>query len=244
MTWREKMDLLGKFFEKFGKRPSPTAKDKKEKILGRWLSKQLNNRAKNQKSMASAEIRDVWDAFKVAHIEYLRSYEETWYEKLEAVRLYFETNKKRPSVSAKDKKEKVLASWISTQLQNREKNKDIMASAEIRDVWDAFKVTHIEYLKSYKDIWYEKLEAATLFFETNKKRPSQIAKDKNKKTLAHWISTQLKNREKNQQAMASAEIRDSWDTVAKEYFNFDTPSCKSTKETKNLKKRNFLLFST
>ena len=63
--------------------------------MASWLSSQLANRAKSQKIMTSAEIRDVWDAFKVAHIEYLRSYEETWYESLEEARLYFETNGKR-----------------------------------------------------------------------------------------------------------------------------------------------------
>ena len=107
-----------------------------------------------------------------------KSYEEIWYENLEEVRLLFETNKKRPSTKAKDKNEKELAGWIGTQVKNRAKNQHILASAEIRDIWDAFKAQNIEYLRSNEGTWYENLEAVKSFFETNKKRPPKSAKDR------------------------------------------------------------------
>ena len=220
VSWKEKLDLLGKFFEKYGKRPLYRSKDGNEKVLATWISTQLKNRPKNKEIMASAKIRDIWDAFKIKYIEYLKSNEENWYENLEEARLFFETNKKRPYEKAKDKKEKVLGNWISNQLQNRPKNQKSMASAEISDVWDAFKNKYIEYFRSNEEIWYENLEAVKLYFETNGKRPSQTAKDKNEKVLANWLSTQLQNRPTNQHIMASAEIRDVWDAFKNKYIEY------------------------
>ena len=220
VSWKEKLDLLEKFLEKYGKRPSTIAKDGNEKSLGNWIGTQLKNRVKSKDIMASVEICDVWDAFKNKYIEYLRSNEEIWYEKLEKAKLFFETNKKRPSHRAKDKNEKVLATWISHQSTNRPNNQKIMASVEICDVWDAFKNKYIEYFRSNEETWYEKLEAVKSFFETNKKRPSDSGKDKNEKVLGKWISHQLKNRPNNQYSMASAKICDVWDAFKNKYIDY------------------------
>ena len=71
-------------------------------------------------------------------------------EKLEEAKSFFERHGKRPSSVAKDEEEKILGQWISNQLTNRGKSKQIMSNKEIRDLWDAFISEHIEYFKSKK----------------------------------------------------------------------------------------------
>ena len=116
--------------------------------------------------MSNEEFRDLWDAFKMEHIEYFKSDQEIWRDKLEEAKSFFEIHGKRPS-PAKDGTEKILGSWISTQIQNRAKSKNIMSKQEIRDLWDAFISEQIEYLKSNEEIWRDKLEEAKFFIRHN-----------------------------------------------------------------------------
>ena len=47
-------------------------------------------------------------------------------------------HKRRPFYYASDEKEKALGSWLSCQYGRREKKRQLMLCAEIRDIWDAF----------------------------------------------------------------------------------------------------------
>ena len=102
--------------------------------------------------MSKKEFRDLWDAFKNEHIEYLKSNEDIWRDKLEEAKSFFEIQRKRPSESAKNDTEKILGSWISHQIQNRGKSKQIMSNKEFRDLWDAFISEHRKYFKSINNI--------------------------------------------------------------------------------------------
>ena len=217
--WRDKLEEVKSFFEIHGKRPSNSAKNETEKILASWISQQIQKRSKNKEIMSKKEFRDLWDAFISEHIEYLKSNEEIWHDKLEEAKSFFEIHGKRPSL-AKDRTEKILSYWISNQLKNRAKSKDIMSKKEFRDLWDAFKSKYIEYLKSNEDIWRDKLEEAKSFFEIHGKRPSNKAKDETEKILATWISHQVKNREKCQFIMSNEEFRDLWDAFISQHRKF------------------------
>ena len=87
------------------------------------------------------------DAFKNEHIEYFKSNEKIWREKLEEAKSFFEIHGKRPSKHANgEEEEKVLGFWIDNQLKNREKCIYIMSNEEIRDIWDGFKNDYETYL--------------------------------------------------------------------------------------------------
>ena len=146
----EKLGLVESFFKKYEKRPSRGAKNGTEKVLAQWISTQLKNREKSQQIMSNEKIRDLWDAFKMEHIKYLKSNEEIWHEKLKEAKSFFKIHGKRPLTTAKDEKEKVLGKWISTQLTNRAKSKKIMSNEEFRDLWDAFISDNGKYFKSKK----------------------------------------------------------------------------------------------
>ena len=145
--WHEKLDEVKLFLEINGRIPSKTTKDCNEKVLSIWIETQVENKEKCQHIMLNEEIRDIWDAFKNEHIEYFKSNEKIWREKLEEAKSFFEIHGKRPSKHANgEEEEKVLGFWIDNQLKNREKRIYIMSNEEIRDIWDGFKNDYETYL--------------------------------------------------------------------------------------------------
>ena len=144
--WYKKLEEVKLFIEKNKKRPSRTKDaDTDEKVLGKWISKQMQNQEKRVDIMKDEKIRLVWNDFKQNHMKYIFTYEELWYKKLEEVKLFIEKNKKRPSQTKHtDADEKVLGKWISTQMQNQEKRVDNMKDEKIRLVWDDFKQNYMK----------------------------------------------------------------------------------------------------
>ena len=136
--WYDKLEEVKSFIDIYRKRPCNTITNEEEKVLSRWISNQLTNRAKHQKSMMMEEIRKTWDKFHDDHDKYFKSNEENWYNKLEQAKSFIEINKKKPYERSKDKNEKVLGAWIRTQLTNRRKCKDIMFTEKVRNSWDDF----------------------------------------------------------------------------------------------------------
>ena len=219
-NWLDKLDEVKSFFKIHKKRPSTIAKDEKEKVLGKWISDQIQNREKSQKIMSNEKIRDIWDAFKIEHRKYLKSNEENWLDKLEEAKSFFEIHGKRPLTKAKDENEKELGQWISNQIQNRENCRYNMYKEEFRDIWDAFISEHVEYFKSNEEIWHDKFEEAKSFFEIHGKRPSAAAKNIKEKELGSWISTQIQNRENCRYSMYKEEFRDIWDAFISEHIEY------------------------
>ena len=210
-SWINKLEFVESFFKENAKRPITRSKNKHEKELGQWISRQLTNRAKHTNIMKKEDIRNIWDTFKIKHIDYFMSNKEIWYEKLEKAISFIEIHGKRPSTTAKNYKEKILGTWIGTQVKNREKCRQIMTNEGIRNKWDDFRNNHIDCFKSNEESWYEKFEKAKSFIEINHKRPSPTAKNYKEKILGSWVRTQVKNREKCKHIMSNEEIRNSWD---------------------------------
>ena len=150
----------------------------------------------------------------------VRSNEDIWHEKLDEAMLYFETNNERPSLSSEHDSEKKLAHWIKEQLNSREYGKEMMASEDIRDIWDAFRRKYIEYLRSNAEIWIKNLDEVMSFFEKEKRPLSQESKDKKEKILALWIAGQSQDRENNQYLMATEGLRAVWDVFKNKYIEY------------------------
>ncbi len=142
MTHTEKWDLnlqeVKAYIDKEKKRPSSISKDEKTKQLGRWISNQQKNYAKQEKIMKDATIRVKWEAFVEEYKVYFLSNEEEWDLNLQEVKAYIDKEKKRPSSISKDEKTKQLGKWISNQQKNYAKRKHIMKEATIRVKWEAF----------------------------------------------------------------------------------------------------------
>ena len=71
-------------------------------------------------------IYNKWTEFIQNYKEYFLSNEESWYNSLEQVINYIDTNKKRPSCTDKNKDIHALGAWMSQQINNHKKRIYIM----------------------------------------------------------------------------------------------------------------------
>ena len=144
---------------------------------------------------------------------------EYWIQKLDEVKIYIDTNNKRPSKDDKDKTIKSLEGWIRTQKTNYNtdilKSKGVIKEKEIHDLWTIFIEEYKEYICiDLNENWKNTLNKVKLYIDTNKKRPSSKDKDKTIKSLAGWIGTQKKNYNtdisKSNDRMKEKEMHDLW----------------------------------
>jgi superfamily II DNA or RNA helicase len=149
--WGENLEELSVYIDEHKERPTTSNKDKRIKKLGMWVSHQTTNYKKKTHSMSNLLYRKKWEGFKEKYSEYFKSNEEQWGDNLEAVSLYFDGHKKRPSTRSKDKRTKQLGAWINTQNNNYKKKTWIMSNLIYRKKWEYFKGKYSEYFKSGED---------------------------------------------------------------------------------------------
>jgi superfamily II DNA or RNA helicase/uncharacterized protein YeaO (DUF488 family) len=140
-----------------------------------------------------------------------------WDEKLELVKQYIDQHNKRPSKCDKDPVVKSLAQWISDQIKNYPKKAYIMSNPEIQKKWEAFTTKYAELFMSSEEKWMNKLEQVIKYIDQHNKRPSNCDKDPVVKSLAQWISDQIKNYPKKARIMSNPEIRKKWEAFTTKY---------------------------
>jgi hypothetical protein len=162
--------------------------------------------------------------------------EKKWYDKLEQVKQFIDDNDRRPLPNSKNKDEKQLGIWISTQTTNYKKQAYIMADDTIRQQWTDFinDPKYKQYFVSNEDNWLNNLEQVKQFIDDNDRKPLSNSKNNDEKQLGQWISTQTKNYKKQAQIMADDTIRQQWtdfinDPKYKQYFT-------TAKQTKQMDK--------
>ena len=235
-SWKTKLNQVKEYIDENNKRPSAGNKDKEIKVLGTWIGTQQNNYEKNEYVMKDVNIRKLWEEFvnDDKYKKYFKSNEEIWKTKLNQVKQYIDENNKRPSTHDKDIEIKTLATWISTQQNNYEKNEQIMKDENIRKLWEEFinDNKYKKYFESNEEIWKIKLNQVKQYIDENNKRPLHCDKDKEIKSLAQWINCQQQNYEKNKNIMKDESIKKLWeefvnDNKYKKYFESNEESWKT-----------------
>ena len=97
--------------------------------------------------MKDEKVRKVWYDFITdnKYSKYFEDKDSLWYKSLEKVKLYIDTNKKRPPNGTPDEYISCLARWIGTQQKNYKTKKQIMKNNEnIVKSWELF-VTDDKY---------------------------------------------------------------------------------------------------
>jgi len=177
--------------------------------------------------MSNETIIKLWEDFinDDKYKEYFLSNEEVWKLKLEWVKKYIVSKKNRPSQSDKNEDVKTHGQWISHQLTNYQKKKNIMIDKTIQKLWEDFinDDKYKEYFLSNEEDWKLKLEWVKKYIDENKKRPSMNDKNEDIKTHGNWIGTQQQNYQKKKKSMSNKTIRKLWedfinDDKYKEYF--------------------------
>jgi hypothetical protein len=101
--------------------------------------------------MSEPTIYSTWTKF-ITHPEYSDYFLDNftiWNNSLSELKVYLDTNKKRPSQINKNTKIKRLGLWCSTQIKNYAKKKKIMSDPTIYSAWTAF-ITHPGYKQYFE----------------------------------------------------------------------------------------------
>jgi len=214
------------YIDKNNIRPSQCNKDKQIKYLGKWISHQITNYNKKKDIMKNEIIYNKWTEFinNPNYKKYFQSNENDWNDSFEEVRIYIDTNNKRPSAASKNKKINKLGHWIGIQKKNYIPKTQIMSNEIIYNKWTEFikSTKYKKYFESSEDKWLETLNDVKQYINTNNKRPSGY-KNSNVKTLALWIGHQQYNYNKKKEIMKNEEIYNKWtefinDPKYKKYF--------------------------
>jgi superfamily II DNA or RNA helicase len=185
-NWFERFEELKKFIDENERRPH-ISKDEKEKRLAYWLYSQTENYNNNKYSMKDNNKYNLWSIFLEEYKEYFISDEEKWQTLFDQLKQFINKNKKTPSSVSKNKEEKRLEQWLSSQLH---KYKTEMKNKQQYEQLNEFLKEYKEYFLSFEKKWQIAFEQLKQFIDKNKKTPSQLSNNKEEKKLAVWLSGQ------------------------------------------------------
>jgi superfamily II DNA or RNA helicase len=149
----------------------------------------------------------------------LQNGEDIWNKKLEWVKKYIDDHAKRPTITDLNKEIKSYSKWLSDQIQNYIKYKNIMKNELIRKKWEEFinDDKYKQYFLSNEEFWINTLETLKKYIDDNKKRPSESSKNKKIIQLGQWIQTQRQKYLNKDKIMKNELIRKKWE----EFINDD-----------------------
>ena len=136
--WNKDLSEVKNFIDEHKKRPSDSSKDQRERKMGQWIGRQIQNYNKKQKNMNDPSIQKKWEQFINDYSQYLISREDIWNENLIEVKTFMDEHKRRPNKISKEQTEKTMGKWIGTQIQNYKKKQNNMKVDSIRKKWKQF----------------------------------------------------------------------------------------------------------
>jgi hypothetical protein len=216
--WYEKFEEVKMFINNNNKKPSESSNN--EKHLYSWINEQNKNYKTKKCSMNDPEKYNLWTAFLQEYKEHFKTIDEIWYEKFEEVKIFIETNKKRPSNPSSNKTEQKLGVWIANQNKNYKTKKCSMNDPEKYNLWTKFLEEYQEYFKTIDELWHDNFEKLKIFIDTNKRQPSKNSDEK----LSKWLGHQNFNYKHKEHSMNDPEKYNLWTTFLEEYAQYMTPN--------------------
>jgi superfamily II DNA or RNA helicase len=216
-AWLEILNKVKLYIDTYNKRPSKDNNDKQIKFLGAWISNQLKNYQNEEQIMKNKEIYNLLTEFinDPVYKVYFLSNEDAWFESFNKVKLYIDTNNKRPTHENKQ-----LAHWITDQQQNYIKKRHIMLlNEEIYNKWTEFinNPVYKVYFQSNEDNWNDIFNKVKLYINNNNKRPSNHDKNLEIKQLGAWLGMQQQNYKNKEHIMVNEEIYNKWSEFINKY---------------------------
>ena len=202
--WKNKHRKMCEFIETNCRSPTHS-KLPAEKRLGCWISSQKTNydatgsEFSNQ-IMKNPEIWQIWTDT-LADPKYNKhlviDFVENWKNNHKNVCEYIEKNGRAPSTIAKNRDDKKMGCWVSTQKDNYDANgtemsKGIMKNSEIWQMWSET-LANPKYGYALVDsvqIWKNSHKKICEFIEKNGRAPSNGSKNPDEKKIGSWIGTQ------------------------------------------------------
>jgi superfamily II DNA or RNA helicase len=212
--WEIKFNQLIEYVETNKLKPYPNT------VLYNWLSAQNQNYKQKRYIMKNIVIYDKWTDFIEKYKEYLLTEEETFIIKLNEVKQYIDTHKKKPEQQDIDKNISRMASWISSKQSNYIQKTYCMKNETIYNLWTEFYNNYKVYIFTLDDKWTKILNQVKLYIDTNKKRPSEVSNDMEVSKLGGWVQNQFTNYKKNIKSMNNTERRTIWEQFINEYKTY------------------------
>ena len=148
--WYENLEKLREYIDTNKKLPPDNSKDINAKKIKKWLNNNKKYYINNSGIMNTNKVKGLWEEFVEEYIEYFKSNEEKWNEKLKDVKKYIDENKKKPSPTDKNEEINILGKWISTTRGQYNKNDRIMKKPEFRKAWEDFTKEYSENFTTTK----------------------------------------------------------------------------------------------
>uniref|UniRef100_A0A6C0D713 Helicase ATP-binding domain-containing protein n=1 Tax=viral metagenome TaxID=1070528 RepID=A0A6C0D713_9ZZZZ len=190
--WNNTLKEVIEFYNKY-KKIAEKSKDKYEKTLGAWISRQRGLYKNGEMPNERIKILEKIDWWK-----WELNLDELWNNNLQKVTEYYNKHNKLPSKHSKDKNEKMISLWAGTQrtyYRSGELSKSCIKKLEELNWWK-WELIDID------EIWNDKLEKLIEFYNINKKLPLIT----NNKVLYYWKSDQRSNYRKDKLSKERIEL--------------------------------------
>jgi len=144
--WYNSLNKVKEYIDKYKKKPTESDKNEEIQKLGRWINLQQANYKRKKESMKDDKIYYEWSQFMIEYQEYFINICDKWYNSLNKVKEYIDKNKKKPTISDKDKEIQKLRKWINTQQVNYKNEKYNMKDTNIYSKWTQFMKKYQKYM--------------------------------------------------------------------------------------------------
>ena len=140
-----------------------------------------------------------------------------WFNMLEKIEKFIIIFNKFPIRTYKNKEERQLGEWLSSQKENYKKERRIMKNQEIRIIWNDFVNKYKELFKDNKEKWYDNLNKLEQYIKDNNKIPNKRSLDIKETQLGQWLGQQKNNYNKEINSMKDDKIRIIWNDFINKY---------------------------
>jgi hypothetical protein len=218
--WNNKYGELILFFETNKRKPNYNSKNKNEKTLYIWISKNNTNYKNKTQGMAIHERYNKWKNMINTYIKYFM--DMTWNNKYSELILLFETNKKNSNYSPKIKEEKInqkWKKWIDSNNRNYKNKTHGMKIHEQYNKWSILLNNYKEYFMNADEIWNNKYDKLMMFVEINNRMPNHQSKNNEEHAMKQWVVKNNLNYKNNVHGMKNNEERkQQWGEFRKKYL--------------------------
>jgi len=216
--WIQTLNLVKHFMNENKDSPSRYSKNKDEKELGYWLSRQKINCKNCDKLFTHENIVKIWTEFNNEFKKYLFTNEEKWYDKFDELQNYIKEKSELP-VHKRNTLDS-LGLWVQTQNKNHKLQKQIMSNPIFYELWQNFLLENKELFMSNEEIWLQDLEKLKSFIDERKMRPNKNSSNEEEKRLGNWLVHQNQNYKKSQNNMKVESIKNEFEKLIADFSKF------------------------
>ena len=183
--WEQSFNDYITFKKEYGREPLHTSKNKLEKDIALWITRQRKSYKKNNLSQYRIDklnlINFVWDQKK-----------DGWNRSFDDYQKFKKKHCKEPSSSSKEKFERFLAHWAGYQRKGSGRSRLPLSKNKVD------KLNSIDFIWDIHDFfWARKFNDYQRFKEKNNREPSNHSKIESERSIARWANGQREEYKKN-----------------------------------------------